>query len=143
MFTQDEFFLLMYIITNTRFKLLVVFSSSTSPSQIVCPPTTLQEAFNHLPPPLKWICGTVQFPCDNGLTIINNVTQSSQPTLFGTSDAASKNNRSTHTWIISSGDIVNINDPEKNISGARVVDSYDPYLSSSQAELTDLTMGKY
>jgi hypothetical protein len=38
---------------------------------------------------------------------------------------------------------VNINDPEKNISGARVVDSYDPYVSSSQAELTDLTMGKY
>jgi hypothetical protein len=91
-----------------------------------------------LPVALQQLCGKVTFPCDNGKTIMHSLNQNSCPTLFGTSDAALKDHRGTHAWIISSGEISDINDPDQSISGAGPVNRYDPNLSFSHAELTGL-----
>jgi len=46
------------------------------------------------------------------------------PALYGTSDAALKSQHSTHAWIISSGQVDDITDPEQNISVAGPVDCF-------------------
>jgi len=105
---------------------------------ITCPPETLQEAFEWLPHAVRQICGSVHFPSNNGASILQSIQQLPHPVLYGTSDASLKSQRSTHAWIISSGQIDDIMDPERNISGAGPVNGLSPYLSSSRAELTGL-----
>jgi predicted nucleic acid-binding Zn ribbon protein len=56
-------------------------------------------------------------------------------TLFGCSDASFKEGRGAHAWILSSGQVSDIEDPDLHITGGGPVDGHSPYSSSSRSEL--------
>lgn len=56
------------------------------------------------------------------------------------SDASFNDGRAAHAWILSSGDVDDIENQIMNISGHGSVNGYSPYLSSSRGELTGITI---
>jgi hypothetical protein len=78
--------------------------------------TTLQDPFHRLPHSLQRIFCIVSFPPDNGTSIIQKVTRENNR-LFGTRDASLKDKKATYVWIVSSGNVFDITDPNLHISG--------------------------
>jgi hypothetical protein len=89
-------------------------------------------------PSLQHICGVVSFPSDSGTTIIQKDTQDNNR-LFGVSDTSLKEGRPTQAWILSSGNVSDITDPNLHILGSGPVDVSPPYISSAKAELASIT----
>lgn len=102
------------------------------------PPQSLQEAFHALPLSLCRICGHVTFPPDNCAKLKQTLKHLAN-SLYSASDASLKDERAYHAWIVSAGNIENINDNDMNILGAGPVDGLSPFLSSAWAELTGIT----
>jgi hypothetical protein len=59
--------------------------------------------------------------------------------IFGASDASFKQQSSSHTWIISPGDTIDIENPLLHIAGSGPVDGLPQKLSSGRGELARLT----
>jgi hypothetical protein len=100
-------------------------------------PTSLQEAFQALPASLQHICGSIRFPPDDGKNIIDNTHDSM--TLFGASDAALRDSKGSHAWIISTGLSSDITDETRHITGSGPVDGFIQNQSSSRGELQGIT----
>jgi len=102
-------------------------------------PPSLEPLYKHsIHPSLKDICGHTVIPPDNGHTLIQSIKQSNKQ-IFASSDASLKNGRSTHAWVISTGQTSNFSDPYMHIKGAGAVHGHKKYLSSCRGELQGLT----
>jgi hypothetical protein len=115
----------------------LVDMSPSGHNETSTPSTDLKQAFDSLPPALQSICGTPNFPNDNGATLINRISDTG--TLYCISDASMKDRCASHAWIVSSGEVDSITDPTLTIFESGPVDRYSPYLSSTRAELTGIT----
>jgi hypothetical protein len=114
-------------------------NSHASTIQPESTPQSLTAAFRKLPDSIQQICGKVVFPPDDGKLLIDYLEQHSESLcLYGASDASFKINAS-HAWVISSGNVTDINDPFKSIHGSGPVDGYGPHLSSTHGELQGQT----
>jgi hypothetical protein len=100
--------------------------------------SSLEEAFRNLPLAIQQTCGNIHFPSDNGEQILHQI-MTLNSSLFGASDASFKNGRASHAWILSSGNIDDIVDPDCHISGSGPVHSTPQYLSSARGELQGIT----
>ncbi len=101
-------------------------------------PPSLDNSFLQLHPALRETCGTVRFPPDNGLSLMEEI-ENSNGNWFGASDASLKSGRATHAWIISSGKVDDINNPLLHISGNGPVHGIYNSLSSARGELQGIT----
>jgi len=75
----------------------------------------------------------VNFPPDNGASLIQAIQQWSN-ILYAASDASLKDGQSTHAWLLSMGQISNIEDNTLTIYSSSPVDGFS-HLSSARAEL--------
>jgi hypothetical protein len=98
---------------------------------------SLRETLKNIHPSLKEICGNITIPEDDGKMLISAI--QSKKSLYGASDASLKNGRATHAWIISSGNINDIEHPLMHISGSGSVHGATHYLSLSRGELQGIT----
>ncbi len=102
-------------------------------------PPSLEPLYKHsIHPSLKDICGQTVFPPDNGHALIQSIKQSNKQ-IFASSDASLKNGRSTHAWVISTGQTSNFSDPYMHIKGAGAVHGHKKYLSSCRGEFQGLS----
>jgi hypothetical protein len=92
------------------------------------PPSSLLDTFLNLDSSLQHLCGDVYLPPDNGKALIKKINNSSN-ILYGSSDASLEDKKSSHAWILSSGDIGDINDLLLHISGSGPVDGLPSRLS--------------
>jgi len=102
------------------------------------PSSSLQQSFMPLPLALQETVGNVHFPPDNGVALLSKIKNKSIG-IFGASDASLKDDRASHAWIFTSGDIDDISDPMLHVAGSGPVHGYPPYLSSSRGELQGIT----
>ena len=91
----------------------------------------LGMVFDNIHPSLQQTCGTIHLPPDNGESLIQQLWKNNN-TIYGASDASLKNGKSSHAWIISSGNIDDISNPYNRIYGSGPV--HDD-LSSFRGEL--------
>jgi hypothetical protein len=96
--------------------------------------TSLQQEFLSLPQSLWAICGTISFPADNGTQLIQSAATYSN-TIFGASVASLKENRATHAWVLTTGCITDLCNPNISITGHGIVDGFLSNLSSTREEL--------
>jgi len=101
-------------------------------------PSTLENRFLCLSSPIRNICGTVRFPTDNGVQLINECKINGNK-LFGASDASFRDGRATHAWILSTGKVSDLTSDTLSISGSGFVDGYAPHMSSARGELHGVT----
>jgi hypothetical protein len=101
-------------------------------------PQSLSETFLNLPIAIRQTCGTVHFPSDDGLSIIQKV-QQAKNNLYGASDASLKDGKASHAWIISLGEIDDIEHPLHHITGSGPVHGIPYSLSSARGELQGIT----
>jgi len=101
-------------------------------------PQSLSEAFLTLPIALQQTCGTIRFPSNDGLSILQKI-QQSKNNLYGASDASLKDGKAFHAWIILSGEIDDIEDPLHHISGSGPIHGIPHFLSSARGELQGIT----
>jgi len=101
-------------------------------------PQSLSEAFLTLPIALQQTCGTIRFPSNDVLSILQKI-QQSKNNLYGASDASLKDGKAFHAWIISSGEIDDIEDPLHYISGSGPIHGIPHFLSSARGELQGIT----
>lgn len=81
-FNETDFFPVDVHVTPSWIQYLSRFPTAISGSKHDEKTITLQEAFQRLPSLLKWICGSVTFPCDNGTQLLSNINQSTK-SFFG------------------------------------------------------------
>lgn len=98
---------------------------------------SLKMLFNDLHPSLKEICGDITILPDYGALLSSII--ASNNSLFRVSDASLKDGTATHTWILSSGDVNDIENPLLNILGAGPIHGVLHFLSSSRGELQGIT----
>ncbi len=89
--------------------------------------------YDKLPTALKKMCGRVPIPPDGGKQLLENIKKKNTP-LIGVSDASLHKDQCSHAWIICSGNIDDVNDPNMHISGEGIVDGPADYLSSTRGE---------
>jgi hypothetical protein len=99
---------------------------------------SLRAAFHSLPLALQRICGNIHIPSDNGSALIAK-SKMQDNTLVGDCDASFKNKRGTHAWILTSGAIEDMTDPEMHIFRIGPVDGPSSHMSSGRGELTGIT----
>jgi hypothetical protein len=101
-------------------------------------PNTLREAFQSMHSPLQSLCGTVNFPPDNGVNLLHSI-QGANNNIFAASDASVKNKKAAHAWILSTGKVTDITDPLLNLHGYGPVHGPSQSLSSTRGELQGIT----
>jgi len=102
------------------------------------PSNTLSSVFSRLPQSLKTICGSVHFPPDDGIQLLQGC-QANGNHLFCASNASYRNGRATHAWLVSTRKATDLEHPNLTIRGGGHVDGYSPHMSSSRGELHSLT----
>ncbi len=121
---------------------LAVLGSFPPPymSWTTTPPNSLQEYFqNSLHTSLQDICRRAVFPPDNGYKLMQTIKQSNKKKIFASSNASLRNGRSTHAWVISTGQISDLSDPNMHIRGAGSIHGHKNCLSSCRGELQGIT----
>lgn len=73
-------------------------------------------------------------PLDGGRTLISYLTDNDQ-TLIGVGDASLKEVQSGHAWILLTGEMCHLGDPNMSTCGSGTVDCHTLDLSSSRGEL--------
>ncbi len=68
-------------------------------------------------PPSKTYAEGCSSPPDNGYKLIKSIKESTPKKIFATSDASLRNGRSTHAWVVSTGQISDLLDPNMHIRG--------------------------
>lgn len=71
---------------------------------------TLQTFFSTLPTAIQRICGTINFPTDNGVQLMSKC-RCNNNKMFGASDASFRTGNATHAWVISSGQVSDLETP--------------------------------
>jgi hypothetical protein len=99
---------------------------------------SLNGALSTLHPALHQTVGNAYFPTDNGLALLAKLKQKPKG-LFCASDASLKDQRGSHAWVISSGDVDDLSDPLLHIHGSGPVHGLSTYLSSSRGESQGIT----
>lgn len=136
-YSSDLFKPVDVFLSSKGYQVISNISTANNTEQTAPKPHTLGDAFKSLPSALQRLCGTIQFPHDNGIHMIATASQQNI-TLFAASDASLKENRVTHAWIISTGQINDINESNLNIRGFGPVNGY--HMSSGRAELGGITV---
>jgi hypothetical protein len=101
-------------------------------------PMNLEAFIQSTHPTVQQVCGSIPFPLDNGIALIQSIQDKSS--IYGMSDASLKHGRDTHAWIISSGNADDITNPMLHISGSGPVNGLPQYLPSSRRELQGITV---
>jgi hypothetical protein len=135
--SHDQFFPVDAAVHSHSISIVGDWPRPSPPSQDKTP-NTLQSELNKLHPSLLQTLGKITFPPDNGVALIRKIDENSNK-LFCSSDASLKQAKATHAWIVSSGDITDIEDPKFNISGSGPVHGLPSSLSSARAELQGIT----
>lgn len=100
-------------------------------------PKSLEEAFYNLPTSLQQLCGSAHFPPDDDKDIIDNIPVNQ--CIFGASDASFQKDRGSHAWIVSTGNISDIQNDHRHISGSGPVHGFTHNISAGQEGLQGLT----
>ncbi len=93
---------------------------------------TTAHLYEKLPKALKQMCGHVHLPPDGGKKLLD--TNKKNTPLIGVSDASLHKEQCSHAWLLCSGDINDINDPNMYLNGEGIVDRSKEYLSSTRGE---------
>jgi len=101
-------------------------------------PFTLENKFLCLSSSIRNICGSVTFPTDDGVQLINECKLNGNK-LFRFSDASFRDGRATHAWVLSTGKVSDLTSDTLSIYGSGFVDGYVPHMSSTHGELHGVT----
>jgi hypothetical protein len=99
---------------------------------------SLHQLYNSLPKELRRLCGSVRLPTDGGTSLIKYLQENDQ-NLVGCGDSSLKEAQCSHAWVLSTGEIRHMNDPDMSITGLGPVDGHEIDLSSSRGELQSQT----
>jgi hypothetical protein len=99
---------------------------------------SLPSYFSTLPSALRQICGTINIPNDDGMQLISKC-RCKGNRMLGASDASFCQGNATHAWVISSGEVSDLETPNLHISGYVAVDGYSHHMSSGRGELHGIT----
>jgi len=99
--------------------------------------SNLPTFYSKLPSTLQQICSIVYFPSDDGVQLISKCWHNHN-NIFGASDASFHHGQTTHAWVISPGEVSDLEMPNMTISGSWAVDGYSPHMSSGRGSCMEL-----
>jgi len=101
-------------------------------------PSSIWQAILSVPLPLQQFLGNIHIPPDDGDHFMH-LMQSQQWPLVAACDTSFKDRWATHSWVLSLGNITNLEDNNMNFHGSGPVDGHLAHLSSSRGKLAGLT----